>query len=182
MKTNWDKRFMELADHISKWSKDNRSFVGAVLVKDNLVISTGYNGFYRGAEDLKEQYEDADTKEAMNLHAEENVILNAARLGIPTVGTTMYLNWFPCERCARTIVQAGIKRLVCGKKPDLNHPKYGQRFVQAMDTLRGGDIDLDYELLPEKIYKIDVGNIEGDIENYINEKFKEFIKGEKMWV
>jgi len=116
--TNWDLRFMQLADHIAQWSKDRSSKVGAVIVIDKNPISMGYNGFPRGCNDDLEERHERPEKYSWVLHAEENCIVNAARNGQKTLGADMYVNWFPCSRCAGEIVNAGIKRIFCDKEPD----------------------------------------------------------------
>lgn len=118
LKTDWNLRFMKLADHIAQWSKDRSSRVGAVIVVDKNPISMGYNGFPRGCDDDIDERHDRPIKYSWVLHAEENAIVNAARNGQRTLGSDMYVNWFPCSRCAGEIVNAGIKRIFCDKEPD----------------------------------------------------------------
>jgi len=117
-KTDWDLRFMQLADHIAQWSKDRSSKVGAVIVVDKNPVSMGYNGFPRGCDDDNEERHERPLKYSWVLHAEENAIVNAARNGQRTSGSDMYVNWFPCSRCAGEIINAGIKRIFCDKEPD----------------------------------------------------------------
>lgn len=76
--TNWDIRFLELASHVSTWSKDPNTKVGAVIANENRqVLSLGYNGFPRGVEDKKSRYEDRATKLLFVAHAERNALDNA---------------------------------------------------------------------------------------------------------
>ena len=85
----WDRRFLELAHHISTWSKDPSTQVGAVLVRDgNIVIGMGYNGFARGVYDTEERYSDRETKYKLVVHAEINAILMA---GAAARGATLYV-------------------------------------------------------------------------------------------
>jgi dCMP deaminase len=128
----WDKRFIDLAKHINTWSKDPSTRVGAVLVgPDREILSVGYNGFPRGIADTPERLNDRPTKYELVVHAEINAIMNAARQGICTHGSTMYViatsvvtgeDWggAPCIRCAVETIQAGISR-VCVPKP-INMP------------------------------------------------------------
>ena len=118
--TNWDLRFMQLADYVAQWSKDRSAKVGAVIVVDKNPVSMGYNGFPRGCDDDLEERHERPTKYLWVLHAEENSIINAARNGQKTLGADMYVNWFPCSRCAGQIVNSGIKRVFCDKEPDWN--------------------------------------------------------------
>jgi len=135
--TKWDKRFMEQAKFVSEWSKDKNTKTGAVIVNDeNTELVMGYNGFPRGADDDNhpKRYERPD-KYFWTEHAERNAIYKAARLGIPTVGTKMYCTYFPCADCSRAIIQAGITRLYT-EKPDFNHHKWGESWVEALIMLR----------------------------------------------
>lgn len=112
---DWDKRFFELAKHISEWSKDPSTKVGAVIVNDKRqVISIGYNGFPRGIFDTDSRYENRGTKHLFVIHAERNALDNAFT---DVVGCTMYVTHFPCNECMKSIVQRGIKRIVA-PKPD----------------------------------------------------------------
>lgn len=129
---DWDTRFMNLARHISEWSKDRSTKVGAVIAgPDNEVRALGYNGFPRGIDDDAPQRHERPEKYLWVEHAERNAIYNASRVGIPLAGCTMYLPWFPCMDCARAIVQSGIQTLVA-LKPDLSDPKWGEDFKRAL--------------------------------------------------
>lgn len=110
---SWDAYFLQIAALAATRSKDPSSQIGAVLVRDRNIISTGYNGFPRGVDDsVVERYE-RPLKYQWVVHAEENCLLTAARNGVMTQGTTLYVTpLFPCSRCATSIVQAGIKEVV----------------------------------------------------------------------
>ena len=113
MSNKWDKRFLELAKHISDWSKDPSTKVGCVVVgEDREIRSTGFNGFPRGIEDKIERLEDREQKYPMICHAEENAIMHAARIGISLKGTMAYVTWPPCSRCTRSLIQAGVSEVV----------------------------------------------------------------------
>jgi len=113
MSEKWDGRFIDLAKHISEWSKDPSTKVGCVVVgEDREVRSTGFNGFPRGIEDTAERLNDRDQKYPMICHAEENAIMHAARIGISLKGCTAYVTWPPCSRCARSLIQAGVREVV----------------------------------------------------------------------
>lgn len=143
MKTNWDERFLELTEHISSWSKDRSFKVGAVIVKNKRIISTGYNGFSEGMDDDKEEYHERPLKYKLVNHAEENAIINAARTGNATEGAIMYLNWFPCSSCAGDIVNAGIKRLVCKEDFDFENERWGEDFKLAILKLYNGGVEVE---------------------------------------
>ncbi len=126
MSDKWDKRFLDLAKHISEWSKDPSTKVGCIVVgEDREIRSTGFNGFPRGIEDKQERLEDREQKYPMICHAEENAIMHAARIGISLKGTTAYVTWPPCSRCTRSLIQAGVSEVIYPK--DLGIPERWQK-------------------------------------------------------
>ena len=113
--TNWDVRFLELASHVSTWSKDPSTKVGAVIANDqHQVLSLGYNGFPRGVLDKKSRYEDREIKLKFVAHAERNALDNAF---VDVRGATLYTTLCPCNECAKSIVQKGIRRVVSYAPP-----------------------------------------------------------------
>tara|TARA_Y200000002_G_C22331567_1_gene516944 strand:- start:129 stop:593 length:465 start_codon:yes stop_codon:yes gene_type:complete len=122
MTSNWDLRFIGLAQHISTWSKDPSTKVGCVVVgEDREIRSTGFNGFPRGINDDEERLTDREKKYPLICHAEENAIMHAARIGVSLKDSTAYVTWPPCSRCARSLIQAGIREIVypeTGKIPE----------------------------------------------------------------
>ncbi len=110
---NWDEYFMGVALLAAKRSKDPNTQVGACIVNsDNIIISTGYNGLPYGCSDDVFPWvrEGTDTKYAYVVHAELNAILNAT--GKNLRGTRIYVDLFPCNECAKAIIQSGIKEVV----------------------------------------------------------------------
>ena len=113
MSDKWDIRFLELAKHIAGWSKDPSTKVGCVVGGDDrLILSTGFNGFPRWISDDNDRLTDREKKYPLICHAEENAIMHAARIGVSLKGSTAYVTWPPCSRCARSLIQAGIKEVV----------------------------------------------------------------------
>lgn len=109
----WDRRFLQLANHISTWSKDPSTKIGCVIVgPDREIRSTGFNGFPRGVLDRKDRLENREVKYKLICHAEENAILHAARIGVSLKGCTSYCAWPSCSRCARSMINAGISEIV----------------------------------------------------------------------
>ncbi len=109
----WDRRFLELAAHISGWSKDPSTKVGCVVVgEDREIRSTGFNGFPRGIEDSPERLADREQKYPLICHAEENAIMHSARIGVSLKGCVAYVTWPPCTRCARSFIQAGVVEVI----------------------------------------------------------------------
>ena len=109
----WDERFVRLAHEVATWSKDPGTKVGAVLIQERRIIATGYNGFPVGISDDFSRYENRELKLAYTVHAEVNAILNAAKNGAQTNGSALYVTFPPCVRCASSVIQAGVKRVVC---------------------------------------------------------------------
>ena len=122
----WDRRFMEMAGLVSSWAscyqKDRK--IGAVIVRDKRVMTTGYNGAPAGVKTCVERGEclrkklgiPSGTRHEMcyAVHAEQNAIIQAAKLGIEISGATLYCTHQPCILCAKMIVNAGIVRVVYG--------------------------------------------------------------------
>ncbi len=107
--TKWDTRFLGLATHISAWSKDPSSQVGAVITDGNRIVSLGYNGFAAGVEDKVERLDDRACKLNLTIHAEENAMIFAKR---DLTGCTVYVTHPPCPRCASKLIQEEVSRIV----------------------------------------------------------------------
>ena len=124
MFTKWDHRFMEMAQLVSTWAScyQEERKVGAVIVKDKRVMTTGYNGAPAGVSTCVERGEclrkklwiPSGTRHEMcyAVHAEQNAIIQAAKLGVNIDGSTLYCTHQPCILCAKMIVNAGIVRVV----------------------------------------------------------------------
>lgn len=106
----FDKSYLDMAQVWSKNSYCKRRQVGALIVKNKMIISDGYNGTPSGFENVCED-EDGITKPYV-LHAEANAITKVAKSGNSSEGATMYVTTAPCIECSKLIIQAGIKRLV----------------------------------------------------------------------
>ena len=106
----FDERYLEMAQVWAKNSYCKRRQVGALIVKDRMIISDGYNGTPSGFENVGED-ENGITKPYV-LHAEANAISKVAKSGNSSEGATLYVTASPCMECAKLIIQAGIKRVV----------------------------------------------------------------------
>ena len=120
----WDKRFMSLAETVAEWSSCYQSnrHVGAVIVRDKRILTTGYNGAPSGIESCAER--GVSLRRERNIasgtmqevcyavHAEQNAIIQAAKLGVSLEGSVMYVTHQPCVICTRMILNSGIKRVV----------------------------------------------------------------------
>ncbi len=124
MHDKWDARFMELAQTISGWAscfhQDRK--IGAVIVKDKRIMTTGYNGAPAGIKTCVERGECLRKKLAIPsgtrhelcyaVHAEQNAIIQAAKLGVSIDGATLYCTHQPCVLCSKIIINAGIRRVM----------------------------------------------------------------------
>lgn len=120
----WDKRFMELTRLVGSWSScfQPGRHVGAIIVRDKRVMTTGYNGAPSGIQNCMEKGEclrrklniPSGTKQEIcyAVHAEQNAIIQAAKYGINVNGATLYCTHQPCVICAKMIINAGIARVV----------------------------------------------------------------------
>jgi len=111
----WDELFILQAALISQKSKDPSTKVGCVIVNDdNVILSTGFNGFPRNINENHDERWKRPEKYHWVEHAERNAIFNAARVGVSLNGAKAYLNWEPkpCADCTRALIQAGIKEVI----------------------------------------------------------------------
>jgi dCMP deaminase len=123
----WDRRFMEMAHLVSTWTSCYAAGreIGAVIVKNKRIMTTGYNGAPAGLKTCREKgvclrrqlgIESGTRAEVCYaVHAEQNAIIQAARLGVSIDGATLYCTHQPCSVCAKMIVNAGINRVVYEK-------------------------------------------------------------------
>ena len=140
----WDKRFIEIANTVSTWSTcvRNHRQVGSVIVKDKRILTTGYNGAPAGVKSCVERglcLRDklgiaSGTRQEMcyAIHAEQNAIIQAAKLGVSVEGATIYVTHRPCSICTKMIINSGIKRIVFAQN-------YPDEF--SMELLRDTDIE-----------------------------------------
>lgn len=128
-----DKRYIRMAQIWAENSYCNRRKVGALIVKDKMIISDGYNGTPAGFENICED-ENGLTKPYV-LHAEANAITKIARSNNCSQGATMYVTTSPCIECAKLIIQAGIKRVIYSEK---------YRLEDGLDLLRRANIEVVY--------------------------------------
>ncbi len=143
MRPSWDEYFMRIAQQVSTRSTCLRRHVGAIIVRDRQILATGYNGAPTGLAHcdevgcLREQLgiPSGERQEiCRGLHAEQNAIIQAALHGVSVQGGTIYCTHQPCITCAKMIINAGIRRVVC----DNHYPD-----ALARDMLSEADIRLE---------------------------------------
>ncbi len=132
-KEELDMRYLRMARIWSENSYCQRRQVGALVVKDKMIISDGYNGTPSGFENVCED-EDNVTKPYV-LHAEANAITKIARSGNNSEGSTLYVTDAPCIECSKLIIQAGIKRVIYARE---------YRLTDGLDLMRRAGIEVIY--------------------------------------
>jgi dCMP deaminase len=115
-RASWDEYFMNIAKVVASRSTCDRKFVGAVIVRDKTILSTGYNGSIRKFEHCSEVGHMMENNHCVaTIHAEANAILQAAKNGVCIDGATIYTSASPCWPCFKMIANAGIKRICYGE-------------------------------------------------------------------
>ena len=127
----FDQSYIEMAGVWARNSYCKRRQVGAIIVKDKMIISDGYNGTPAGFENICE--DDNGLTKSYVLHAEANAITKIARSGNNSDGATLYVTSSPCIECAKLIIQSGIKRVVYSEE---------YRLTDGIDLLRRAGIEV----------------------------------------
>ena len=128
----FDKSYIEMAHVWAKNSYCKRRQVGALIVKNRMIISDGYNGTPSGFENVCE--EDDNTTKPYVLHAEANAITKVAKSNNSSDGATLYVTDSPCMECAKLIIQSGIKRVVFDRR---------YRITDGLDLLERAGVELE---------------------------------------
>jgi len=130
-----DKIFTNIAKEIASASKCVSKQVGAVIVKEGRILSTGYNGTPAGYQNCCEYWDGEYTKEhhewskTYEIHAEMNAIIWAARKGISIEGATIYVTLEPCSECSKNLIASGIKRIVYEKAYEHTNSEIVSKFI-----------------------------------------------------
>ena len=143
---NWDEYFINIAEQVKLKSKDKRTQIGVVVVgKDNEIVSTGYNSFPRGINDDVDERQERPEKYFWFEHAERNAIYNAARIGVSTLGTTMYMTCgMSCSDCARAIINSGVSKIVLRKGKGAKGNKWNESAERSMKMLEEAGVIVEY--------------------------------------
>ncbi len=132
-KNKFDKQYLRMARIWASNSYCKRRQVGALIVKDNMIISDGYNGTPSGFENDCE--DENNVSKAYVLHAEANAITKVAKSNNSSDGSTLYITTSPCIECAKLIIQSGIVRVVFSEK---------YRITDGLDLLERAGVELEY--------------------------------------
>jgi dCMP deaminase len=113
MRPSWDDYFIKIAQDVAERSTCDRAQVGAVMVKDKRILTTGFNGSPSGLHHCDEVgHLIVDDHCVRTIHAETNAIIQAALHGVSTNGATCYVTHFPCINCTKSLINAGVARIV----------------------------------------------------------------------
>lgn len=138
----WDSRFLEIAKIAASWSKDPSARVGAVIVDaQRQIAAVGYNGFPIKVEDSEDRLADGETKNLMVIHAEENVVLTA---GLRAREGTIYVVGKPvCPRCAASIIQSRVKRVVAARPAEGTESKWDKWGKLSLEMFSEAGVDFE---------------------------------------
>lgn len=144
---NWSTYFKNIAEQVKLKSKDQLTQIGAVIVgHDHEIVSTGYNSFPRGINDDIPERQERPEKYFWMCHAERNAIYNAARIGVSTKGTTMYLTCgVPCADCTHGIINAGIVRIVLTDGGGASGIKWDESAKRSLQMFNEAHVEVSYE-------------------------------------
>ncbi len=140
MASKWAKRFIQMAELVGSWSKDPSTQVGAVITKQNRIVSVGFNGYPHGISDSAE-VDERETKYLKTLHAEENAILFAKR---DLDGCEIWVTHFPCPNCAAKIIQTGISIVHCPEQDDDFMSRWGEKVMVSQDMFEQAGVSVDW--------------------------------------
>ena len=147
VRPSWDDYFMEVANSISKRATCDRGRSGCVIARDKQILVTGYVGSPTGFAHCDEvghqikrlTHENGEVTEhcMRTVHAEQNAICQAAKIGVSIAGATIYTRMTPCRTCAMLLINCGIKRVVCERK-------YHQG-AESEEMFAAAGVELDYK-------------------------------------
>ncbi len=146
VRPSWDKYFMTIAQAVAERATCDRGRSGCVIVRDKQILVTGYVGSPKGMPHCDEvghqmktmrHEDDTETKHCVRTtHAEQNAIVQAAKLGVSINGSTVYCKMTPCSTCAKMILNSGVVRIVCEKRYHAGS--------ESEEMFRQTGIELDY--------------------------------------
>jgi dCMP deaminase len=145
----WDEFFMRHTYLVATKSKDLKTKIGAVLVRDQHVISEGYNGICRKVVDTVPTRLERPEKYLWFEHAERNSVFTCARHGISTLGSVMFTQGIPCSDCARAVIQAGVVEVVVHQQWEdrsglKENPKWTQSCATSVEMFNEAGVKLRY--------------------------------------
>ncbi|ASI94799.1 cell division protein DedD [Vibrio rotiferianus] len=140
MISKWEKRFYQMAELVASWSKDPSTQVGAVITKQNRIVSVGFNGYPHGVSDSVDT-DERELKYLKTLHAEENAILFSKR---DLDGCEIWVTHFPCPNCAAKIIQTGISRVSCPEQSEDFLSRWGDKIQVSQDMFNQAGVEVNW--------------------------------------
>jgi len=132
--------FMDIAILTGKRGTCDRAFVGAIVVKDKRIIMSGYNGSPSGISHCGEEHQMINNHCVKTVHAEANIIANAAKFGISLIGSSLYVTLQPCFDCMKLLISAGIFEVIyLEKKEDERTPAEYYKLIHIKQYWRNKD-------------------------------------------
>jgi dCMP deaminase len=146
VKMKWTEYFRQIAHTVKMKSKDQYTQIGAVIVgTHNEIRSTGYNSFPRGIDDFRPERQERPEKYYWMSHAEQNAIINAARIGVPTNNCVMYMTCdIPCVDCTKAIINAGIKVIYCEKDQGAKGEHWNEHAKRSLQMIKEAKLTVWY--------------------------------------
>jgi len=141
-RVSWEEYFMNIAKVVSTRSTCDRKFVGAVIVKNKTILSTGYNGSIRGLPHCDEVGHEMENGHCVRtIHAEANAIVQAAKNGVAIDGAEIYVTASPCYNCFKMIANAGIRKIYFGEfyRDERIHKLSKQLGIELIDMSKKSD-------------------------------------------
>jgi len=153
IRPSWDEYFLKIREAVSLRATCDRGRTGVVITKNNTIIATGYVGSPPGLKHCDEvghlmrkvTYEDGKTHEhcLRTIHAEANAICHAAKHGVSLEGSTLFCKMEPCDTCAKLVIAAGIKKVVC----EMSY--HGAKRTREMFKESGVELEIKKDVMPE---------------------------------
>lgn len=128
----WHERYLHLAMHVAEWSKDPKNKVGAVIVRDNKILATGFNGYPSGVPDIN--LEDREYKNLRTIHAEMNAIIQSKQ---DLTGALVYVSHHPCSHCTAALMQAGVEHIFYNTDNDHRLSNWTKSLEASKDMVKG---------------------------------------------
>lgn len=145
-------KYLTIAEAVAGLSKDPSTKVGAVALDEGYgIVCMGYNGFPRGVHDTRERLENRDEKYPRTVHAESNVVAQAAKKGVSLEGTTLVVTFFPCSSCAALLIQAGIKTII---SPPPDNERWQKSNELALEMLTEAGVEVVHTTKENNSYTI----------------------------
>ncbi|MDD3302239.1 MAG: dCMP deaminase family protein [Candidatus Gracilibacteria bacterium] len=137
MRITKEEWYMQIAETIALRSTCNRKKVGCIIVKDGLIISTGFNGVARGEAECPENgCSVSDSSGCHTIHAEINAIINTARLGVSIYGAEIFVTLKPCSDCSRALINSGISKLYYKGSSDKYETGHNIKIEDYIETFK----------------------------------------------